>query len=93
MELHDLQKTGSYKQGTLSMSYEDVVSKVFKPNTTELDDPDKVPAAWGFIDDKKREGFIWAYKHYGRIETCRSFSVSGNKDLLFDIFGDAVSFN
>mgnify|MGYP007028908903 CR=1 FL=1 len=90
MKLHDLQEVGSGREGTLSLSYFEIVDKVFEPNVTELDDPDKVKASWGFIDDIGRKGFIWSYKFEGNIEECNSFSVSGNKELLKELFKDNI---
>lgn len=47
MKLNDIQKVGDSKEGDLNINYKEVVKKVFNPNVTELDDPDKVKAAWG----------------------------------------------
>jgi len=57
-----------------------------------MDDADKVKASWGFKDSQGREGFIWSYKHYGKKETCKEWSVSGDKELLKELFGKKVSF-
>lgn len=92
MKLYDLQEIGSQKDGTLYINYKQLVKKVFEPNVTELDDHDKVSASWGFKDDKGREAFIWSYKFYGNIEDCNTFSVSGDKKLLKELFADDVEF-
>ena len=92
MKLNDLQEVGSGKDGKLKVNYKQVVEKVFKPNVTELDDPDKVGASWGFNDDNGREAFIWAYEFYGNIEDCNTFSVSGDRGLLKELFADGVEF-
>lgn len=92
MKLNDIQEVGGSKTGTLKMNYKDVVKKVFEPNVTELDDPDKVAAGWGFSDEKGRKAFIWSYKYYGNIYGCNSFSVDGDRELLKELFGDNVTF-
>ncbi|MCD8435884.1 hypothetical protein LNJ03_11325 [Tenacibaculum dicentrarchi] len=92
MKLLHFLKIGKGKQGTLSATYSQVVSAIFEPNVTHLDDPFKVQASWGFQDEKGRKAFIWAYKHNGDIEECINFSVSGNKKLLKDIFAEKVKF-
>ena len=92
MKLNDLQEVGSEKDGNLKVNYKEVVEKVFEPNVTELDDPDKVGASWGFKDDNGREAFIWAYKFYGNIEDCNNFSVYGDRSLLKELFADGVEF-
>lgn len=92
MVLNDLQEVGSGKDGNLKVSFNQVVQKVFEPNVTELDDPDKVSASWAFKDDNGRKAFIWAYKFYGNIEECNIFSTSGDRSLLKDLFADDVEF-
>ena len=92
MKLNDLQEVDGYKDGSLKVNYKEVVEKVFEPNVTKLDDHDKVKASWGFQDDKGRKGFIWAYKFYGNIEDCNTFSVSGDRSLLKELFVDGVKF-
>jgi len=92
MKLSDIQEVSSGKDGNLKVNYNQVVEKVFEPNVTELDDPDKVGASWGFQDDKGRKAFVWSYKFYGEIEDCNTFSVSGDRSLLKDLFADKVVF-
>ena len=93
MKLNKLQKVGRGKEGTLKVNYKEVVEKIFEPNVTELDDDDKVSASWGFKDDNDREAFIWSYKFCGNIEDCNSFSVSGDRSLLKELFADNVKFS
>ena len=92
MKLNVLQEIGGYAEGNLNVNYKQVVEKLFEPNVIELDDPDKVIASWGFKDDNGRKSFIWSYKFYGNIEDCNTFSVSGDKDLLRELFSDNVEF-
>lgn len=93
MKLLPIPKIGSSRTGILRTTYAEILEKVFSPNATKLDDPGKVKASWGFVDEKGREGFIWCYKHYGKPETCTSWSVDGDITLLKEIFGNDVSFN
>jgi len=87
IKLSPVQECGGSKTGSLTITYDKIVAKIFEPNATELDDPDKVKASWGFVDDKGRKGFIWCYKYYGEIEECQFWSVDGDKKLLTEIFG------
>ena len=90
MKLIPIDETGSCKQGTLSTTYKEIVEKIFEPNVTDLDDPDKVKASWGFQDKTGRKGFIWCYKHYGEKETCTDWSIDGDKTLLTELFGNNI---
>lgn len=92
MKLKKIEEVGDSKTGTLQLNYKDIVKILDYPNATHLDDPDKVPASWGFKDDKGRKGFVWAYKYYGDIKDCNSFSVDGNADLLIELFNNNVVF-
>jgi hypothetical protein len=85
--LKPILEIGSGREGTLISSYENIVSKIFEPNVTKLDDPDKVKASWGFIDNNGRKAFIWCYK-YKKPKKCFEWSIDGNMDLLKEIFGD-----
>ena len=91
LKLTPIAECGGGRQGTLSATYKEIVEKIFKPNATKLDDPDKVKASWGFQDDSGRKGFVWCYKHYGKKEACTSWSVDGDKNLLTELFGDKVN--
>lgn len=93
MKTKPIQKIGGSRQGTLSTTYEDIRSKVGRANVTKLDDPSKVKASWGFEDAEGRQGFIWCYKHYGALKECNEWSIDGDKNLLFDLFGNKVSFD
>lgn len=90
LKLTPISECGGSRQGTLSASYKEIVEKIFKPNATKLDDPDKVKASWGFQDESGRKGFIWCYKHYGKKETCKEWSIDGDKNLLTELFGDKI---
>jgi len=95
MELNALQKIGLSKTGELKISYKEIIEKIFEPNVTELDDPNKVSASWGFKDNMGREAFIWAKGANGLYENvvdCDVFSITGNVDLLKEIFTDNVRF-
>jgi hypothetical protein len=92
IKLTPIAECGGSKQGSLKITYPEIVAKIFKPNATKLDDSDKVKASWGFEDNKGRKGFVWCYKHYGKKETCTEWSVDGDKDLLTELFGENVSF-
>jgi hypothetical protein len=92
IKLTPITECGKSKKGSLEITYAEIVAKIFKPNTTKLDDPDKVKASWGFEDDKGRKGFIWCYKYYGKKETCTEWSVDGDISLLTELFGENVSF-
>ncbi len=89
--LTPIMETGGSRTGTLTTSYDNIIKKIFEPNVTHMDDPDKVRASWGFSDDAGRKSFIWCYKYYGKVENCDYWSVDGDKDLLKEIFGDDVS--
>lgn len=85
-----ISEIGGHRTGTLNLSYQEIVEKIFKPNCTKLDDPDKVKASWGFQDQSGRKGFIWCYMWYGKKETCKEWSVDGDKNLLIELFGNNV---
>jgi len=88
MKILPIRETGSGREGTLdNISYAEIVEKIGKPNVTDMDDPDKVKASWGFKVGKKK-GFIWCYKHYGALKNCKTWSTDGDESLLKEIFGD-----
>ena len=91
MKVKPISKVGSSRTGGLSATYKEIVEKIFEPNVTELDDPDKVRASWGFEDEKGRKAFIWCYKHYGKKKDCTHWSVDGDMSLLIDLFGDKIT--
>jgi hypothetical protein len=88
VELIPIEEVGSGKIATLESLYSNIVEKIFLPNVTELDDPDKVSASWGFKTKDGRKAFIWNYKFYGEVEECTQWSVSGDIGLIKEIFGD-----
>ncbi|MFA6569985.1 MAG: hypothetical protein WCT77_01975 [Bacteroidota bacterium] len=89
MNLIQIRETGNSRTGTINATYDEVVAIVGKPNVTDIDDPDKVKASWGFQDKKtKRKGFIWSYKWYGDVTKCYVFSADGDASLLKELFGD-----
>jgi len=92
IKLNPIAECGGSKQGNLKATYNEIVAKIFKPNATKLDDPDKVKASWGFVDNKGRKGFIWCYKFYGKKETCTEWSIDGDIELLTELFGNNISF-
>ena len=91
MKLKPIAKIGSYRKGKLSVSFDEIVEKLFLPNATHLDDPIKVKASWGFEDENGRQGFIWCYQ-YDDAEFCYEWSVDGDKSLFKELFGDEVEF-
>ena len=48
MKLNPIRKKGRGRKGTLHVTYYALVSLLGEPNATDLDDPDKVEASWGF---------------------------------------------
>lgn len=87
-KLTPIRETGGSRTGTLhDISYKKIVEKVGEPNVSDIDDPDKVKASWGFQDETGRKGFIWSYKYYGPIEECDYWSADGDADLMSEIFG------
>ena len=87
MKIRPIKETGSSRTGTLNTSYSNIVAKLGEPNVTDMDDEDKVPASWGFQDEETgRKGFIWAYKYYGNLHGCRSWSADGDASLLKELF-------
>lgn len=94
MKIVPIREVGSGRTGTLTTSYKNIVEKIGKPNVTDMDDPDKVKASWGFKDEETgAEGFIWCYKYYGKPESCKSWSTDGDATLLKTLFGDAFETN
>lgn len=91
IKLIPIAKCGGGKTGELTTNYQDIVNNIFEPNVTELDDPDKVKASWGFKDEKGREAFLWCYKYYGNPQNCLQWSADGDKDLLIELFGDKIN--
>lgn len=87
LKVTPIRKTGGSKTGTLSASYDEIVAKVGLPNATDIDDPDKVAASWGFQDAEGRKAFIWSYKvPKSSLADNQYWSTDGNKDLLNELF-------
>jgi len=87
LNLTPIRETGDSRNGTLHATYKEIVAKVGEPNVTDMDDQEKVKASWGFQDDKGNKGFIWCYKWYGLLYTCKEWSIDGFS-LVKEIFGD-----
>ncbi|MFA5418785.1 MAG: hypothetical protein WC341_10035 [Bacteroidales bacterium] len=87
IELTPIRETGSSKEGSINIGFEELKGILGEPNVTDLDDPDKVKASWGFKDRNGRTAFVWAYR-YDSPYDCLDWSCSGNTDLLRDLFGD-----
>jgi hypothetical protein len=88
--LEPIRKCGGGRTGTLLSTYNEIVEKIGEPNVTDLDDPYKVKASWGFKDTSgtpHRESFIWCYRADDPKEVTR-WSCDGSKDLLMQIFGE-----
>ena len=87
IKLTPIEATGPNNQGTVSISYRQLVSLIgFEPNATHLDDPYKVKASWGFQDEAGREGYVWCYKE-PTAEDCTRWSTAGHQGLLSEVFG------
>ena len=85
-----IKECGDSRRMTLCMPYKDIVKIVGEPNVTDMDDPNKVKASWGFKDKKsKRTGFIWAYKYDDYdVTKCDCFSADGNSEFMKELFGE-----
>ena len=86
MDIQPIRKVGGSRTGTLhDLNYSDIKTVLgFDANVTELDDPYKVDASWGFTIDGRECG-IWSYKGSG---TRKMWSTYGDKDKLKAVFGD-----
>src|ERR1039458_9184691 len=78
------------RKGSLSISYKEIVEKVFSPNINRHHADVNVKDSWAFQDEQSRKAFIWSYRHSGKLENCKTWSIDGDKDLLKELFGDAV---
>jgi hypothetical protein len=91
MNIRPIRKTGDSRQGTLKATYDEIVAALgFEPNATDLDDPHKVSASWGFEGPATRawparRAFIWCYK--ANTDDCTSWSFDGDRVLLASLFG------
>ena len=80
-----IRECGPHSAGRLLATYQEIKNALGDPNVTDLDDPSKVKASWGFKDEQGRKGFIWCYK-VDNAETCTRWSIHG--DLVRDMFPD-----
>lgn len=81
-----INEIGPNNQGNIGATYQQIVNAVgFEDNVTDMDDPSKVKASWGFQDEIGRKAFIWCYKFNGNKEDCNHWSIAGSKELLSDI--------
>lgn len=86
--IEPVRQVGSGLNFTLHVSYNTIVETIgFEPNVTDMDDPSKVKASWGFAVDGVRCG-IWCYKHYGAAESCNRWSYFGPLKVAQDLFGE-----
>jgi hypothetical protein len=85
MNIVPIRQVGLSYSASLKTDYQTLVDKLGMPNVTDLDDPSKVPASWGFMDaDTGRRAFVWCYKREASV--CRSWSVSGDLSLIAELF-------
>jgi hypothetical protein len=88
--LTPIRECGDSRTGTLRCSWQQIVDTVGAPNCTDLDDPNKVAASWGFQDQNGRKGFIWSYKvPKSMLWTNMHWSLDGDLELLIELFGTA----
>jgi hypothetical protein len=85
LKVSPIPKIGSSRTGSLVATYEDITDRIGEPNTTHLDDPDKVRASWGFRSEDGREAFIWCYKQ-SEPRACTIWSTDGDQSLLDELF-------
>lgn len=86
-----IREAGQGRTGTLHMTYDGICELLGPPNCTDLDDPTKVEASWGFAaaSDPDQKAFVWCYKRAAN--ACTAWSVDGDPDLLEEVFGGAVA--
>lgn len=86
MIIEPIRKVGSSRTGTLHvLTYTNIKTILgFEANVTELDDPYKVDASWGFAIDGSVCG-IWSYRGSGARGT---WSTYGDQDKLKAVFGE-----
>lgn len=82
-----IRRTGSSRKFTVYATYDEICELIGPPNVTDMDDPDKVKASWGFMDEAtERMGFIWCYKTSDP-KNCEMWSADGDASLLHELFG------
>jgi hypothetical protein len=85
--IEPIRQIGDSRRGSLTASFSAIVNVLGAPNATDMDDPSKVAASWGFRDAVDgRKAFVWCYK-YDRAEDCGDWSIDGDKSLLRELFG------
>lgn len=86
MNIQPIRKVGGSRTGTLwKTNYSQIKELLgFDANVTELDDPYKVDANWGFTVDNKFCA-IWSYKGSG---SRNMWSTDGDHESLKKLFGD-----
>ncbi len=75
--------------GALVATFDEVRQILGEPNTTDLDDPAKVDAAWAFQASDGRKGFVWCYCDH--TATCTWWSITGDVSLLRELFADRLT--
>ena len=91
LNLQPLMEVGRRKSAVIKIDYKTIIGILGEPNTTKLDDPYSVKAAWGFrCPETKRKLFVWCFK-YPTAESCDNWSADGDLSLLKDVFGTRVS--
>jgi hypothetical protein len=89
MKLTPIREIGGGRKMTLNATYDQIVAVLGEPNVTDMYDPDKVKASWGFEDEIGRTGFVWCYHHI-EPRLCKNWSVDGNMHLLRDLFPEGI---
>jgi hypothetical protein len=85
-----IRQKGSSRKFTIFATYQEICDAVGPPNVTDMDDPVKVKASWGFMDEgTARTGFVWCYK-VSNPRTCDMWSADGDASLLKELFGEKV---
>jgi hypothetical protein len=84
-----IRQVGGGRTGLLVAKYDDIVARLGEPNVTDLDDPAKVRASWGFMDHNGRKGFVWCWK-VSDPTRCLEWSVDGDLSLLREVFHDII---
>lgn len=86
MQIEPVREVGDFLVARINATYNEIVETLgFEPNVTDLDDPSKVKAAWGFTVDGERAA-IWCYK-VNDPRLCNSWSFYGNIEDAQKLFG------
>lgn len=89
IQIKPVRDVGSSRKANLSASYTEIVAVLGEPNVTDLDDPGKVEASWGFTAEGHKPTFVWCYRTSK--ELCTRWSVDGDTGLLSELFPGRVS--